>query len=226
MVAFQQNEPNNTKPPVSPYITFCSAKRAEVRQQYPNATFGDVGRLLGSMWGSLTPEEKHVYVLMANEKNQQTLTFLTQQQQQQQMAQSQYQQLSSSTIPARPLDNSNDNNNTNSAGGDDDYQTHMDVHDSSSSSSGQPSAIPVQGLLHPSSMIMPIPDAKTKAPSAYVNFCRAYRADVKEKYPGASIAEQGRILGQMWSSTDELTRKVSCLFFNWIHSCPKVSLIE
>lgn len=46
------------------------------------------------------------------------------------------------------------------------------------------------------------------APSAYVTFCRDKRAEIKAQYPTAGIAEQGRILGQMWNALDKDTKQV------------------
>lgn len=192
---------------MSPYITFCSLKRNEVKEQYPHATFGDIGRLLGGMWATLDPEEKLMYIQMANEKNQQILNYSTQEQeikqqqieqdleQQQQLREQQQLQQQSESMSNIPTDVLNTNGTGNS------YPNQLNVH------LNQSSAIPVHDLQHPSSAAA-MPESKIKTPSAYVNFCRAFRADVRDKYPGASISEQGRILGQMWSNTDENSRKV------------------
>ena len=44
----------------SPYIVFCSEMRSEIKYENPTATFGDLGKLLGKRWGSLTDVEKKV----------------------------------------------------------------------------------------------------------------------------------------------------------------------
>ena len=49
---------NNT---TSPYISFCNAKRAEVKAANQNAEFGDMGRLLRNLWNELSESEKSVY---------------------------------------------------------------------------------------------------------------------------------------------------------------------
>lgn len=48
-----------------------------------------------------------------------------------------------------------------------------------------------------------------QAPSAYVLFCRDKRAEIKSQYPVAGIADQGRLLGQLWNSLDKDKKQVS-----------------
>jgi len=42
----------------SAYIVFCGAKRAEVKAANPDATFGELGKILGKMWGKLDEKQK------------------------------------------------------------------------------------------------------------------------------------------------------------------------
>jgi len=42
----------------SAYIVFCQAKRAEVKAANPDATFGELGKILGKMWGKLDEKQK------------------------------------------------------------------------------------------------------------------------------------------------------------------------
>jgi hypothetical protein len=53
---------NNT---TSPYISFCNAKRHEVKAANPNAAFGDIAKLLRNIWNELSESEKASY----NHKN-------------------------------------------------------------------------------------------------------------------------------------------------------------
>ncbi|KAJ2453988.1 Non-histone chromosomal protein 6 [Coemansia sp. RSA 2336] len=46
---------------LSAYMFFSQAKRNEVKENNPNATFGEIGKLLGEMWGKLTDEQKKPY---------------------------------------------------------------------------------------------------------------------------------------------------------------------
>ena len=47
--------------PVCPFITFCRAKRDQVKAANPNAVFGDMGRLLYALWKDLSDSEKAAY---------------------------------------------------------------------------------------------------------------------------------------------------------------------
>lgn len=44
----------------TPYILFCSEKRAEVKESNPSASFGEIGKILGKMWSALDEKGKAV----------------------------------------------------------------------------------------------------------------------------------------------------------------------
>jgi hypothetical protein len=44
----------------SPYIIFCTEKRPQVKAENPDATFGQLGKILGSMWAALDDKGKAV----------------------------------------------------------------------------------------------------------------------------------------------------------------------
>ena len=44
----------------SPYIIFCTEKRPELRAAHPNATFGEMGKMLGQMWAQMDEKAKAV----------------------------------------------------------------------------------------------------------------------------------------------------------------------
>jgi len=46
----------------SPFIAFCNAKRDEVKAANPTAQFGEMGRLLFTLWEGLTESEKAMYM--------------------------------------------------------------------------------------------------------------------------------------------------------------------
>lgn len=50
---------------MSAYMFFANSNREQVKMQSPEATFADVGKILGEKWKSLTPEEKAPYENMA-----------------------------------------------------------------------------------------------------------------------------------------------------------------
>ena len=46
----------------SAYIIFCTEKRPQVKIDNPNASFGELGKLLGKLWADLSEEEKEVRI--------------------------------------------------------------------------------------------------------------------------------------------------------------------
>lgn len=44
----------------SPYILFSTEKRPEVKAQNPDATFGELGKILGQMWSQMDDKAKAV----------------------------------------------------------------------------------------------------------------------------------------------------------------------
>ena len=60
--------------------------------------------------------------------------------------------------------------------------------------------------------IGPASKRSKQAPSAYVTFCRDKRAEIKSQYPAAGIAEQGKLLGQLWGSLDKDVKQVSNIY--------------
>ena len=59
----------------SAYIMFCVRKRSEVQQANPNATFGDLGRMLGSIWKSMSESDKEVSISKVHNFLRLCLTF-------------------------------------------------------------------------------------------------------------------------------------------------------
>ena len=55
----QVTKPKRTQAP-SAYITFCVTKRPEVIAANPNASFGELGRMLGAIWNSMSDADKAV----------------------------------------------------------------------------------------------------------------------------------------------------------------------
>jgi len=45
----------------SPFIVFCNEKRPEVKAKNPEATFGEMGKILGAMWKGLSESQKLSY---------------------------------------------------------------------------------------------------------------------------------------------------------------------
>ena len=72
-------KPTDLKPKVkktpSAYILFCTAKRPEVKTNHPEATFGELGGLLGKMWTAMDATAKAPYeqLALAKKSEQQQL---------------------------------------------------------------------------------------------------------------------------------------------------------
>lgn len=60
--AAKSSKAKNDKPKRAPsaYIIFSSENRSKVKEENPDATFGELGKLLGAKWGSMTESQKAV----------------------------------------------------------------------------------------------------------------------------------------------------------------------
>lgn len=57
----KKKDPNEPQKPVSAYALFFRDTQAAIKGQNPNATFGEVSKIVASMWDSLDPEHKSNY---------------------------------------------------------------------------------------------------------------------------------------------------------------------
>ncbi|XP_069020458.1 TOX high mobility group box family member 4 [Embiotoca jacksoni] len=57
----KKKDPNEPQKPVSAYALFFRDTQAAIKGQNPNASFGEVSKIVASMWDSLAEEQKHVY---------------------------------------------------------------------------------------------------------------------------------------------------------------------
>ncbi|XP_067117374.1 TOX high mobility group box family member 4b [Osmerus mordax] len=57
----KKKDPHEPQKPVSAYALFFRDTQAAIKGQNPNATFGDVSKIVASMWDSLGEEQKQVY---------------------------------------------------------------------------------------------------------------------------------------------------------------------
>ncbi|GAA5930695.1 non-histone chromosomal protein 6 [Sporobolomyces koalae] len=62
-----KKDPNAPKRPLSAYMHFSQAKRAEVREENPDVSFGEIGRLLGAKWKEADAEERAPFEEKAKE---------------------------------------------------------------------------------------------------------------------------------------------------------------
>lgn len=52
--------------PVSAYALFFRDTQAAIKGQNPNASFGEVSKIVASMWDVLAPEHKNVSIFFCN----------------------------------------------------------------------------------------------------------------------------------------------------------------
>lgn len=57
----RRKDPNEPQKPVSAYALFFRDTQAAIKGQNPNASFGEVSKIVASMWDSLAEEQKQVY---------------------------------------------------------------------------------------------------------------------------------------------------------------------
>ena len=57
----KKRDPNEPQKPVSAYALFFRDSQASIKQANPNAAFGDVSKIVASMWDNLDPEAKANY---------------------------------------------------------------------------------------------------------------------------------------------------------------------
>lgn len=57
----KKKDPNEPQKPVSAYALFFRDTQAAIKGQNPNATFGDVSKIVASMWDGLGEEQKQVH---------------------------------------------------------------------------------------------------------------------------------------------------------------------
>ncbi|KAK4048425.1 Non-histone chromosomal protein 6 [Microbotryomycetes sp. JL201] len=60
-----KKDPNAPKRPLSAYMHFSQQNREQVKSDNPEASFGELGKLLGGKWKEMSDSEKKPYVDMA-----------------------------------------------------------------------------------------------------------------------------------------------------------------
>lgn len=59
--AKKRRDPNEPQKPVSAYALFFRDTQATIKGSQPNASFGEVSKIVASMWDSLDPDSKAHY---------------------------------------------------------------------------------------------------------------------------------------------------------------------
>ncbi|XP_061652865.1 TOX high mobility group box family member 4-B isoform X3 [Phyllopteryx taeniolatus] len=71
-----KKDPNEPQKPVSAYALFFKDTQAAIKGQNPNASFGEVSKIVASMWDSLAEEQKQVYKKKTDTANREYLKAL------------------------------------------------------------------------------------------------------------------------------------------------------
>ncbi len=56
----RKKDPNAPKKPCSAFFHFSKEMRPKIKQKNPEATFGQLGKLIGEEWAKLNPDQKKV----------------------------------------------------------------------------------------------------------------------------------------------------------------------
>ena len=72
----RKKDPNEPVKPVSAYALFFRDTQAAIKGQNPNASFGEVSRIVASMWDSLAEEQKQVGGATAQDGQRIDIAFL------------------------------------------------------------------------------------------------------------------------------------------------------
>ncbi|KAI7833298.1 high mobility group box domain-containing protein [Kickxella alabastrina] len=62
-----KKDPNAPKRALSAYMYFSQAKRKSVKDENPDATFGNIGKLLGEKWKAMSDREKIPFMKQAED---------------------------------------------------------------------------------------------------------------------------------------------------------------
>merc|ERR1712021_286723 len=57
----KKKDPNAPKRPMSSYFLFMNASRPQVRKENPDASIGEVAKIMGKLWGEIEPADKAKY---------------------------------------------------------------------------------------------------------------------------------------------------------------------
>lgn len=70
----EKKDPLAPKKGLSPFMIFNKENREKIKTSNPEATFGDIGKLIGTAWKSLTEKQKDVYLKKAEVDKERYLT--------------------------------------------------------------------------------------------------------------------------------------------------------
>jgi hypothetical protein len=57
----KEKDPNAPKKGLSAFMIFSSENRSRIKEENPEATFGEMGKLLGAKWREMSEDDKAVF---------------------------------------------------------------------------------------------------------------------------------------------------------------------
>mmetsp|Transcript_23978 Transcript_23978/g.52365 ORF Transcript_23978/g.52365 Transcript_23978/m.52365 type:complete len:88 (-) Transcript_23978:325-588(-) len=64
--AKKKKDPNAPKRPLAAYMFFCKEMRESVKEENPEVTFGEIGKILGKKWADAEADEKKRFTELAD----------------------------------------------------------------------------------------------------------------------------------------------------------------
>jgi len=193
-----------TKQTPSPYITFCTLKRTEVKSIFPEANFGEMGRILGSLWSAMGDEGRSEFGRVAQE-----LATKSDPQKQLWMEKCKLPTAFSLFCDEHRLVI----RSTVIAGA-----SHVDIIKTFtaewcilSPERRQDYIKHAEEMEHASSLVKRRRVHVKHTPSAYMVFASEKRQELATTHPGITFSEVGKILGQLWGELNEEGKTV-CYF--------------
>ena len=66
----KKKDPNAPKRALSAFMLFSQEKRSQIKQDNPDATFGQIGKLLGDAWKSCSEDDKAPFLAKAEKEKE------------------------------------------------------------------------------------------------------------------------------------------------------------
>ena len=165
----------------SAFIVFSNQNRNQVKQDKPNASFGDIGRELGKRWNALTDEEKAKYVGKTATRRRKSKKSLPTEE----AVETAVEEPINMDVVDKPMDDVVDKPM--------DVATDKPMADKPMAATKKPQTRKRRG-----------------GPSSFIKFSNEKREEVKRQFPKATFGELGKRLGQMWRAlSDEEKQKYS-----------------
>ena len=167
----------------SAFIVFSNQNRNQVKQDKPNASFGDIGRELGKRWNALTDEEKAKYVGKTATRRRKSKKSLPTEE----AVETAVEEPINMDAADKPMD---------------------DVVDKPMAD--KPMADKPMADKPMAATKKPQTRKRRGGPSSFIKFSNEKREEVKRQYPKATFGELGKRLGKMWRAlSDEEKQKYS-----------------